>query len=179
MKTLVTYFSQTGNTEKVAQAIYESLSRSCETDIRRLEDTGADELSRYQLVFIGSPCNAGDLSGAVKNFLKTLPEQPAYEVAGFITHAGAAYSRAEYEGSFKTFRSLCSEKGIDVTGVFDCQGFLNPAIHDFVKKSKNLSDMEWKERVARMEGHPDKDDLTKARSFAEEMVEKVLRNKED
>ncbi len=177
MKTLVIYFSQTGNTEKVAQAIYESLSGSCETDIRKLEDTGGEELSRYQLVFIGSPCHAGDLSGAAKKFLEEVPEQPGCTIAGFITHAGAVYSKEDYEGSFKTFRNLCNGKGIDVMGVFDCQGYLNPAIHDFVKKSKNLSDMEWEERVARMEGHPDEKDLANARSFAEEMVEKVLSNK--
>ncbi len=38
MKVLVTYFSQTGNTEKIANAINEVASQNNETEVRKMEE---------------------------------------------------------------------------------------------------------------------------------------------
>ena len=38
MKILVSYFSQTGNTEKIAKGIYEEASQGNQADLKKLED---------------------------------------------------------------------------------------------------------------------------------------------
>lgn len=173
MKALITYFSQTGNTKKIADAISESISKNVETVSQLLENADVQSIAEYDIVFIGSPCHAGDLSAPVKKFLGSIPDNSNCKVAGFVTHAGAVYSKADYEQSFETFKTICSEKGIKVLGIYDCQGFLNPKIHDFVKNRKNLSDEEWEKRVESMKGHPDNDDLERAKVFARDMIEKL------
>jgi flavodoxin len=121
-------------------------------------------------VFIGSPCHAGDLSGPVKEFVKSLPPGPGFRAAGFVTHASEMYNKTDYKTSLDTLTSLLREKKIAVSGTFDCQGFLNPTIHDFVKNMKKLSDEEWQRRVGQMTGHPDDEDLKKAAEFALKMA---------
>ncbi len=72
MKILIAYLSQTGNTEKIAKAIYEEASPAHEVETKKLEEVSAENLSGYDLIFIGSPIHAGNLAGAVKDFLNRL-----------------------------------------------------------------------------------------------------------
>ncbi|MBN1533273.1 MAG: flavodoxin [Spirochaetes bacterium] len=168
MKILVTYFSQTGNTEKVARAMYDSLKDRHETTIKRFEELGAGEPAGFDILFIGSPCHAGDLSAPAKELLKSLPASMNTAVAGFVTHAATVYRREDYGQCLETLQSSMEEKGIRLLGCFDCQGYLAPAIHDFVKKHKKIPDDEWKQRVEEMTGHPDAEDLRRAAEFARE-----------
>ena len=56
MKSIVIYFSITGNTKKIAQAIHSGMSQSGETcDIARLRDVEAQDLAGYDLIGLGSP----------------------------------------------------------------------------------------------------------------------------
>src|SRR4030042_5608952 len=91
MKILVSYLSQTGNTEKVAGAIYEEASKAHEIETKKLEEVNPENVSGYDFLFIGSPIHAGNLSGAVKDFLGRLQTPSGGKLAGFLTHAGAAY----------------------------------------------------------------------------------------
>ena len=84
MKILITYFSQTGNTEKIAQAIYEVSSKNHESTLKKLKKVKIEELEDYDLVFIGSPCHDSDLAKPALRFLKKIPDSPKYAIAGFI-----------------------------------------------------------------------------------------------
>ena len=59
MKVLVAYFSQSGNTEKIAKAIWEEASQGNETDLKKLEDITPGDVAQYDFIFIGSPMYAG------------------------------------------------------------------------------------------------------------------------
>jgi flavorubredoxin len=56
MKTLVLYWSATGNTEKVALAIQQALNAEGITPVvRKVGEAGGEELFQYDLIFLGTP----------------------------------------------------------------------------------------------------------------------------
>lgn len=172
MKVLVAYFSQTGNTEKIARAIHEEASGNNEVELKKLEEADPSALDQYDFIFIGSPLHAGNLAGTVKDFLKAIKAGSGQKMAGFITHAAPAYPDQDMEKFAEPIKTACKEKGIEYIGCFDCQGFLTEALHEMIKKSQNLTDEQWAERVRQMTGHPGEEDLNKARAFTREIMEK-------
>lgn len=173
MRILVAYFSQTGNTEKVARAIYEEALKGNDAEMKKLADVGPAEAAACDLLFAGTPCHAGDLSGVMKAFIDGLPDAMNCTFAGFLTHAATLYRKDDYEKCIRSYTELCGKKKIRLLGCFDCQGFLNPDIHEMVKKMKKLSDDEWLERVEQMKGHPDEEDLRRAREFANTVIKQM------
>lgn len=56
LKTLVVYWSATGNTEKVANAIQKALVKSkIEPVIKKINEAAEEELYEYDLIFLGAP----------------------------------------------------------------------------------------------------------------------------
>lgn len=70
-KLLIVYHTQTGNTEKLANAVYAGALEmdDVETKLMRASDAGIDELLWCDGILIGTPENFGYMSGAVKDFL--------------------------------------------------------------------------------------------------------------
>ena len=170
MKILIAFYSQTGNTEKIARAIDAEISSSHETAMIKNDALDAAAFTGYDLVFLGSPCHAGTLSAPIRELLSELPENPGFHLAGFITHASAAYSRTDYERCMDYYSSFCKKKGITYHGCFECQGRLAPQLHDFIKKSKKLNDDEWARMVAEMSEHPGTGDEQNARAFVRDVL---------
>lgn len=170
MKVLVTYFSQTGNTEKIAKEIFKEAFRENEVELKKLEEADPRTLDGYDLIFVGSPLHAGSLAGPVKEFLNAMKVGSGQKIAGFITHAAPAYPDQDMDKFSEPIKTACREKGMAYEGCFDCQGFLTEALHEMIKKSQNLSDAQWADRVNQMTGHPDAEDLNKARAFAKAIL---------
>ena len=170
MKILVTCFSQTGNTEKIAHAILDELAQSHETDYTAVDEIDAEHLNAYDLVFLGSPIHAGGLAAPVKELLKALPDNPGYKLAAFMTHASSALNKQGYESGVQQFHDISKEKRIDCLGCYDCQGRLTHELHDMVQKAQNVPDDEWAEKMAECDKHPSKEDEDKARAFARDMA---------
>nr|MDO8098195.1 flavodoxin family protein [Candidatus Njordarchaeota archaeon] len=78
MRVLVAYRSDTGNTDKIAKAIFEEVSKKHKADLRKLKDVIIESLKGYDMVFLGSPCHAGDLATPIKRILTALPNSPKY-----------------------------------------------------------------------------------------------------
>jgi flavodoxin I len=173
MKILIAFFSQTGNTEKIAQAVLDELSGEHQVDLAPIDVTGPDAAGAFDLVFVGSPCHAGDLSAQAKSFLTGLPQQAAFKLAGFITHASSAYERAGFEKCITTFETISGAKGIPFLGCFDCQGYLSPDIQPYVRKARKVSDDEWNAIIEKMTGRPNAEDEKNARLFARATVDAV------
>jgi flavodoxin I len=170
MKILITYLSQTGNTEKIAKAIYEESSPAHEVETRKLEEVNPEKISGYDLLLIGSPIHAGNLSGAVKDFLNRLLIPSGGKLAGFVTHSGSAYPEQILSKFTEPFKAACEKNALEYLGCFSCQGFLDQALHEMIKKSQNLTDEEWADRVKQMTGHPNAEDLTKAKAFTRDVL---------
>ena len=81
MKILVAYYSETGNTEKIARAIYEEASEEHEARLERANRVAANDLSNYDLVFLGSQCHSTDLAAPVKTILDGIPHSPKFKLA--------------------------------------------------------------------------------------------------
>ena len=170
MKVLVTYFSQTGNTEKIAKGIYEEASEGNQADLKKREDVGAGEFAGYDVIFIGSPLHAANLAAPVKNFLSNIQAGSGQKMAGFITHFALAYPDQSMDGFTEPIQSVCKEKKIEYKGCFDCQGALTESLHEAVKKKRNLSDEQWADMCKQMTGHPNVDDMANAKAFARKVL---------
>ena len=170
MKVLVAYFSQTGNTEKIAKGIYEEASQAHDAELKKLEDVGAGDVAEYDFIFIGSPLHASNLAEPVKTFLSGIQAGSGQKIAGFITHAATAYPEQDMERFTEPIKTACNEKGMEYKGCFDCQGFLSEALHEMVKTNQNLTDEQWEERVKQMTGHPNEEDVANAKAFAKDML---------
>ena len=171
MKVLVAYFSMSGNTEKLAKAIHGEASKNHESYLKKVDEVEPKWLNKHDVLFVGSPTHAGELSAAVKKFMTELPKSPKLKVAAFITHASP--DKADYEKCFKAFESFGKEKGFKLLGCCDCQSRLAPEIQPYVKEARKASDAEFAEMMKSIEKRPNAADLRNARKFARKMLSKA------
>jgi len=170
MKILVVYFSQTGNTERVARGICEEAAQANDAELKKLEDVSGSDLAGYDFVFIGSPLHSANLAAPVKEFLNSIQPGSCQKMAGFITHFAPAYPDQAMDGFTEPIKAACKENNIEYKGCFDCQGALTESLHEMVKKKQNFSDEQWKGMVKEMTGRPNEEDVAKARVFAREVL---------
>lgn len=170
MKVLVAYFSQTGNTGKIAQAIYQEVSQANDAEIKKLGDVDPESLSEYACVFVGSPIHAGKIAKEVADVLETIPSASTIKLAGFITHAASAYPRQTIDDMSAPFEKACKDKGLTYKGCFNCQGYLADFMHEAVQKMQKADDDAWAEKIKQMTGHPNAEDEEKAKAFARSVL---------
>jgi flavodoxin len=164
MKTLVTYMSQTGNTKKIAEAIYGELKG--EKEIKPISEV--KDLGGYDLVFIGFPILQFDIPPVVKSFLSA--NTKGKKIAIFMTHAVPEGFEAihSWTGSYKQ-----AAVGADIVGAFDCQGELAQPIIDMLLKSDDPQMKAFGEMGPLTKGQPDESRVRKAKEFAKEVQAKV------
>jgi len=165
MKVLVTYFSQSGNTEKIAKAICEEAAKASDADLKKLEELTPDMVAEYDCIFMGSPLHSGSLAAPVKECLGVLKATSGQQMAGFITHMAPAYPDQDMEAFAEPMKAACKEKGIEFKGCFDCQGFLAESMHAPVQNKLNMDDDQWAEMVKQMTGRPSQEDVDNAKAF--------------
>lgn len=69
-KVLVTYFSSSGNTKKMAEKIEDTIKKEgIKTVLKSVEDVKASELADYEGIVIGSPTYYGTMAWQVKKLL--------------------------------------------------------------------------------------------------------------
>jgi flavodoxin I len=169
MKVLVTYFSQSGNTEKIARAICEEAAKASDADLKKLEEITPDMVAEYDCIIMGSPLHAGSLAAPVKECLGALKATAGQQMAGFITHMAPAYPEQAMEAFAEPMKTACKEKGIEYRGSFDCQGFLAEAMHEPVQKKLALDDEKWAGMVKQMTGRPNQEDVDNAKAFVRKL----------
>ncbi len=170
MKVLVMYYSQSGNTEKLAKAISDAAAKNNEVVLKRLEEVTPVELAGFDFIFLGSPLHAGSLAAPVKECLDAIQGGSGQKLAGFITHFAPAYPEQDMDGFTEPIRAVCNEKGIEYKGCFDCQGYLADALHEAVQKKMNLTDDQWADMVKQMTGRPNDEDVANVKQFAREVL---------
>jgi len=164
MKALVAYMSKTGNTKKVAEAIFEALD--CEKEIMPVEQVA--DISGYDLSFLGFPVQR---FGPDPKTVRLLQQhcQPGRDVALFITHA-APEDEAQLPEWLAGFRTAAARANI--VGIFDCQGQLSKG----TKRIMSILPMRGLRQMAKRDnsqGQPDATRLARARAFARETVAKA------
>lgn len=156
MKSVVVYYSMTGNTKKIAEEIQAGImERSGQCDIVRLKDFSPKKMAEYDLVGIGSPVINQKEPPNVTEFLHELKtSNEAKHVFVFCTH-GATPCRY-----LANMVATLSKKGMTVIGWADWFG---SAFYPAVPKPY-LTD-----------GHPDAVDMEEARTFGREMADRHQR----
>lgn len=160
-KALVVYHSLTGNTKKVAEAIFEALT--VEKAIKPLKEAAADELDEFTLLFIGFPVHSHSLPYAVEKFIKQIPR--GKKAAFFSTHGSLSGSRLSRQAL--EHASVVSAE-IKVLGTFSCRGSVSPSTLEILMKSPEHQ--LWTEMAASARTHPDESDLEDARTFARQIL---------
>jgi flavodoxin len=161
VKVLVTYVSRTGNTKKVAEAIFKEIKGTKE--MKDLEQVGS--LESYDLAFVGFPIEAYGPAKPAAAFLEK--HAAGRKIALFITHAAP-----EDDERIKEWIETCKAAAASakLAGVFDCQGELSEQIADFMLKSGDEQLAAWaKERPSTM-GQPDAARLKRAGAWAKETL---------
>ena len=164
MSVLVAYFSQTGNTKKVAEAIYGEIAGT-----REIKELAAVEnLEAHDLSFIGFPIMAFGPAKPAKEFLAA--HAAGKKVALFITHASP-----EDAEPLEEWLAACREAAsdADLVGVFNCQGELAESIAALLANSDDPQIRAFSEGRSETVGQPDETRLEKARAFAREIIEKA------
>jgi flavodoxin len=180
---LIAYFSQSGNTEMIAKAIYEAvISQGYEAHLKHIGEISTNEFNDYDLIFLGSACHDADLSQPVKRFLDEMSQLPSFRLAGFVTHAAETPERGTEQRTMyekwvgrciQSFERVCQEKGITWCGYFSCQGAPSPAIEKFIHTEILTDDDEWEQYIASARKHPSEADLNKAKEFSRRVLKQL------
>ncbi len=150
MKSIIIYFSLTGNTKKVAHAIHNGMNQTMERcDITTLKKTNIARLVDYDLIVIGSPIWGG-VPLNVMRFIDAMPSLKRKHGAVFCTHG------VWPERFFPPVVEGLTKKGLIVIGISDWYG----SVHRPAFPNPYLTD-----------GHPDEIDLEEAEEFGKETAE--------
>jgi flavodoxin/ferredoxin len=149
MKSIVIYFSQTGNTEKVAYAVQAGVDQVAgHCDIAKIKDANPKRLYEYDLIGIGSPLF--EVTN-VWQFMNKLRGVGGKHVFLFCTHGSAIQGGNFFHDAYRRLKP----RGVTLIGTADWYGDCYLLHHTYPYPSK---------------GHPDEIDLKEAEEFGRDMV---------
>jgi len=151
MKSIVIYYSQSGNTKKIGQALQKGITQQTgQCDIARVKEIKPEDLAKYDLIGIGAPTWSSCPSPIVIYYIKSLPATLKGKHFFWYSTHGVFPGRCVIRGVQPLL-----DQGMTVIGWKDwyCQASLpghgKPWFTD---------------------GHPDEIDLAEAESFGAAMV---------
>lgn len=163
MKILVAYYSKTGNTRKVAEAIYKALDES-DKEIKPMEEV--ESLDDYYLIFCGFPVHSHSVPLAAQSFLKRI--HSGMMVALFSTHG----SLPERQMAKEAINSAIGITKSDILGFFTCRGEVEEGL--ISRLLKDPQHKSWAMEAMSAKKHPDSADLEDAEFFARSIMKKIL-----
>lgn len=164
MKVLVTYYSKTGNTKKVAEAMYDEIKD-------RKEIAPINEVSSfegYDVVFFGLPIHQMGPDGKEKKMLGKYCTTGS-NIVLFITHA-APENAPDLPPMLEKFRTAAG--AANIVGMFDCQGALDKTTKRIMSVLPVANLRKWAKEDSSF-GQPDASRIEKARVFARETMKAV------
>ena len=160
MKVLVTYYSESGNTEKLANAVFEGIEQA-EKEIMPIKEVSS--ATGYDLILIGFPVQAHSVPGKVAAFVKGIPE--GQKVAFFATHGSL---RGGELAVTAFYYALTLAKHAIVLGTYGCRGKVKQKIIDgLITKAEHRT---WAEEAQGAMEHPDQADLEDGKDWAQSMI---------
>lgn len=151
MNICLIYFSQTGNTRKVAKTIAEVFnSEGHSTRTISYKESNHIVFKEAELIGIGAPCFESQAPSLVREYLWSLPELDQKKAFVFSTSGGAP-GKVLYD-----LAKPLMKKGAEVVGGFLCRGTLFYPVPCL---------------VGRFPGRPNDQDLSKAKEFAQNLLD--------
>lgn len=163
MDFVVTCYSQTGNTRKVADAIAGALPGAAPAT-----DLAGAVLEHADVVFVGMPVVSFGAPAEVRSFLQE--QCRGVRVALFITHA-AREDMPELQPWLQACRDAA--EGCDVVGLFHCQGQLAEPVRTWMAGSDMPDLVRFAQLAGDADGQPDDARLEAAARFAEHVAADV------
>jgi ferredoxin/flavodoxin len=153
MEFVLIYFSQTGNTRKIASTLVNTFREAEHMAVSiPLRHATYTDATRGDLLGVGTSCFSGQAPVPVKDFLRTLPRLDGRPAFVFAT-CGGAPGRVLYD-----LNKILHSKGAHVVGGFLARGQVHhPAPH----------------MIGKFRGRPDDRDLALARRFAIALTEHI------
>ncbi|MGQ9673397.1 MAG: flavodoxin [Candidatus Aminicenantales bacterium] len=153
---LVTYYSLTGNTQQVAEAIFAHLP---EPKVL-LPISKVENMNEYDLIFIGFPVHSHSLPPQVEKFLRRIPS--GKKIALFSTHGaltGSPLAREAIE------HAVVTASQAKIVSTFSCRGKVSLQALEVLRRSPEHE--AWADMAASARPHPNANDLEEARAFAQ------------
>ena len=179
LKTLILYWSATGNTEKVALAIQRGVRKEGITPtVKRFAEAQGEDFCRYDLVFMGAPPYHNHLPPLeVQRFLSQkekfymrrgdiklgAPRIPGKTAVVFCTYSGPHTGVNEAIPTTKYMGQFLDHLGFDIAAEWHIVG----ESHDSVEYST-------KGRLGDIRGRPNEQDLAKVEADTAELVRSIL-----
>jgi flavodoxin len=164
MKILVAYLTKTGNTKKIAEAIFQEIKD--EKEIKNIDEV--ESLEGYDVAFLGFPIHQ---MGPDKKTAKLLAKHcvNGRKVVLFITHAGPEGAPV-LQPMLEKFRQAA--RGAELIDMFDCQGELAKGIKRIMSILPNAQFRMWA-KMDNSQGQPDQTRIDKARAFSRDVMKKL------
>lgn len=156
-KILVTYYSRTGNTKTIAEAIHGAAKGA--KSLMTVAEVKDEELSDSDLIFIGFPVHSHSVPYKAEMLLKRIP--PGKKIALFSTHGSLTGSRLSRE-ALEHAMALASKAKI--LGTFTCRGKISEEVLEALNRSPEHK--AWAEMAVSAHRHPTETDMEDARTFA-------------
>ena len=163
MKVLVTYYTESGNTEKLAQAIHDGIERA-DKEIVPIQE--ARSLEGYDVIFCGFPVQSSSVPPQVERFLKQIPEGKLLAIFG--THGSLRGGELAVTAFYYAMSLAAKAK---VIGTFGCRGKVKSKLIDTLMK--NPEHRGWAIEAQSAGGHPGEPDLEDGKEFARWMITKA------
>jgi len=157
---IVIYYSGTGNTAQVAEALWRGMRSVIPCDISPLAPAKVakvkpEDMAKYDVIALGAPNWYMRVPANVLCFTHDMPRMDGKHVILFGTHGSGG------PGMFWIMSKNILKKGMSIIGWSDWYGA------DFLTPHSSVPDGEW--------GHPDSIDLAEAEAFGRKMAENSIR----
>jgi flavodoxin len=160
MNILVAFYSETGNTRKVAEAIFSCIQRKRK---ELLPIDQVDDLAKHDLIFCGFPVHHHSVPAKMIHFLQRIPK--GKKLAIFATHGSL---RGGEKSIAAFYAALGLTGGRTILGTFGCRGQVKfQLIDEWMEKPQERA---WAMEAQSANGHPDAADLEDACTFARLML---------
>ncbi len=163
MKTLVTYYSESGNTEKLAQAICEGL-KATDNEIEQISQ--AKNFEEYDIIFVGFPVHGSSVPSKAEKCLKRIPEGKMLAIFGTHgSHRGGPLAISAF------YYAITLAPKTRVIGTFSCRGEVKASLLEGLISKPEYKF--WALEAQSAQGHPDDADLQDGKQFAKLMLMKA------
>jgi hypothetical protein len=178
VKTLIVYWSGTGNTEKVAKAIHRGLKREgLKPTIKMVEEAREEDLYDYDLVFLGSPSHTWMPAQPVLEFIREkrreyakrglikpcAPKIPEKNAVVFCTYSGPHTGINEAIPAGKYMRQFFEHIGFDVRAEWYVVGEFHG--NELLSTKGKLGDIR---------GRPNSQDLAKVENDTVQLIRSLM-----
>ncbi len=163
MKVLVTYMSKTGNTRKIAEAMYQEID--AEKELKPINEV--ETIEGYDLTFLGFPIHQ---MGPDKKTAKLIEKHciDNRNVVLFITHA-APEDSPDLPPMLEKFRTAA--RGAHIFNFFDCRGELDKTTKRVMSILPDARLRRWAKEDD-SQGQPDRSRIDRARAFSRYVMQR-------